>query len=93
MAVIYRETKEETKAPTYTVERCEGIVNYITTMFSDSLPRTTFKLYEELRKSTFEPTEKLITWLNVIANLLREKSGKMVMTPRKAETIEFLIGG
>lgn len=76
-----------------TTERAKAIVEFLTANFSNAIPKTCFRLYEEVTKSAMVPTEKLTTWLNVIANILRNDDGKMVMTDKKAETIEFIVAG
>lgn len=76
-----------------TAERARVIVEFLTANFSDVIPKTCMRLYEEVTKSAMVPTEKLTTWLNVIANILRNDDGKMVMTDNKAKTIEFIVAG
>lgn len=86
-------TRKPKVASPYTVERCRSIVEFIAGRFSDMIPRACFNLYSELARSVDQPTDKLVTWLNIIANLLKGPDGKMVMDEKKAVTIEFVIGG
>jgi hypothetical protein len=80
-------------APTMTVERAREIIEFISRKFINDIPRSCFALNMELARSVTSPTKKLIEWLNVIANVLKNPDGKMVMDDKKAEIIEFVIAG
>lgn len=94
-ATFYRPAKVETKpTSTVTLARAESIVDFIISQYDGIMPRVCLALQHEVHRSNKSgPTEKLVTWLNVIANLLKEKNGKMIMTDEKAKIIEFIIVG
>jgi hypothetical protein len=80
-------------APVMTTERAREIVEFISRKFINDIPRSCFALNLELARSAYFPTKKLVEWLTVIANVLRNPDGKMVMNDKKAEIIEFVIAG
>lgn len=89
MATTARYQKATTQ---YTLDRCKEVVDFIQKKFGNEIPKACFNLYTELARSIGQPTDRLITYLNIIGNMLRQADGKMVMTSKKAEVIELLVG-